>query len=344
MKPAHRYIYTSLTRIMDTDREDLTVREIGRDDWRNGDYVVGEVLDMSGRCPNIELPNGRIIEVYQGDLVVGALGRRSATLEAVGDWESIGPDLRFEALTPAGLFGKTVSSSVFLTPLMSLVYRGHVTVNGRGLNMHDCIGKTATANFDLPVILIVGTSMSAGKTTTGKSIVHQLKELGYRVAGVKFTGAARYRDVLTFADAGADYILDFVDGGLPSTVTDREEFVQGMRVLLAKLASLDVDVVVAEAGASPLEPYNGSVAIELLSDKVRYTVLCASDPYAVAGVASAFEFQPDLVAGGAANTSAGRALVKKLTGFNAVNLLDPKAMDQLRDELSRALKKTAGIK
>ena len=57
---------------------------------------------------------------------------------------------------------------------------------------------------------------------------------------------------------------------------------------MARLASVDADVVVAEAGASPLELYNGATAIEELDTNVRCTVLSASDPYAVAGVTTAF--------------------------------------------------------
>ena len=67
----------------------------------------------------------------------------------------------------------------------------------------------------MPVVLLIGTSMSAGKTTTGRIIVHELKRAGLRVAGAKFTGAGRYRDVLAFGDAGADTIIDFVDAACP---------------------------------------------------------------------------------------------------------------------------------
>ena len=90
---------------------------------------------------------------------------------------------------------------------------------------------------------------------------------------------------------------------------------------MSLIAAQRPDVVVAEAGASPLEPYNGKTAIDVLGDRVRFNLLCASDPYAVIGVATAFQRDPDLVAGGAANTVAGIELVEKLTGLTAMNLL-----------------------
>ena len=66
---------------------------------------------------------------------------------------------------------------------------------------------------------------------------------------------------------------------------------------------------VIEAGASPLEPYNGDTVVSEIGDAVAFTVLCASDPYAVVGILNAWERRVDLVTGPASNTLAGVALV-----------------------------------
>jgi hypothetical protein len=66
-------------------------------------------------------------------------------------------------------------------------------------------------------------------------------------------------------------------------------------------------------------------------------VLCASNPYAVAGVISAFRKRPDLVAGATANTEAGIALVEKLSDIMALDLLDKRSIPDLRALLKRAL-------
>ena len=107
--------------------------------------------------------------------------------------------------------------------------------------------------------------------------------------------------------------------------------------LLTMITEAGADVVVAEAGASPLEPYNGATAIAEIEPNVRCMVLCASDPYAVVGVISAFKKRPDLVAGAAANTEAGIALVQKLCDIKALDLLDKRSMPDLRTLLKRAL-------
>ena len=92
-----------------------------------------------------------------------------------------------------------------------------------------------------------------------------------------------------------------------------------------------------EAGASPLEEYNGAALAGLLGSHVCFTLLCASDPYAVAGLMDAFGTKPDLVAGGAANTTAGAGLVERLTGLTALNLADPRTHAELRERLASAL-------
>jgi len=68
-----------------------------------------------------------MIEVTDGDLIVGAFGQRCATLEAVGDWRVIGEDLQMEAPTSAGLSGKVTAKSAFLPALLSMTYRGHIS-------------------------------------------------------------------------------------------------------------------------------------------------------------------------------------------------------------------------
>ncbi len=332
-----RYFFTSITRISNLEECGFTIEKIPRSSWETGDYVAGEIITCPGCMRNIELPNGRMVEVADGDLVIGAFGLRAATLEAVGNWTAIAEDNRFDLMTSAGLFGKITSKSIFLQPFMSLDYQGHVLSNGKKTRLSDFVSHHEHLPLKIPVILIIGTSMSAGKTTSGKTIVRQLKQAGYKVIAAKLTGAARYRDVLNMGDAGADYIFDFVDAGLPSTVCEPEIYRNKLRNLLSRIAKIDADVLVAEAGASPLEPYNGSIAMEELEQQVRCTVLCASDPYAVVGVSSAFNRKPDIVAGGATNTSAGIALVEKLTGIKGLNLLEKESIPELNRVLGECL-------
>jgi hypothetical protein len=328
---------TSVTRISDLADKPWDSTALAREHWDTGDYIIARVNGNRGRLCSLELPHGRMTEVMEGDLVVGALGTRAATLEAVGDWRAIGADGELNALTAAGLFGKVTSLSPFLSSPMRLRYEGHVLRGGNKLTMRGSLPLVDIVDFDIPVILIVGSSMSAGKTTSGRIIVHLLAQMGLRVVGAKLTGAARYRDMLSFLDAGASAVYDFVDAGLPSSAVDEALYREALPYLLTLIARDRPDVVVAEAGASPLEPYNGAAAKEMIRNQVRFKLLCAQDPYAVVGVRQAFQREPDLVAGGAANTEAAIALVKKLSGLPALNLMDPASHDDLATRLRQAL-------
>ena len=337
---SNRYFLTSLTRITDFADCDFEVREIDRSNWGHADYIAVRVTGQPSALYKIEIANGRMVDMMEGDRVIGALGKRAATLEGVGDWQAVGDDGRMHALTGAGLFGKATSTSLLLPQLMSLTYEGHVLRDGNKQTMRDYIAPVAETEFSAPVILMVGTSMSAGKTTAGRVIVHELRNMGLRVVGAKLTGAGRYRDTLSFGDAGAEAILDFVDAGLPSTVVSEKRFAEAMRYMLSRIAVISPDVVLAEAGASPLEPYNGAVAIDELSEHLVFVVLCASDPYAAVGVQNAFSLRPNLITGPATNTTAGIELAEKLTELPALNLMDPRSLPGLRELLRAALAST----
>lgn len=332
-----RYFLGSLTRIANLRDRAFRVKPISRARWARGDYVACEVVGPPTPLTRIELDTGRMIEVVEGDLVIGAFGERRATLEAVGDWRAIGDDHRMHALTAAGLFGKATSRSALLPPLLRLHYEGHILIDGEKVGMADFVEPTEERSFTTPVVLIVGTSMSAGKTTAARTIIRLLKGLDQTVVGAKLTGAGRYRDILTMKDAGADHIYDFVDVGLPSTVCPGSEFRQALGRLLSRIQAIGADIVVAEAGASPLEPYNGSIAVEELREVVRMIVVCASDPYAAFGVMHSFGIRPDVVTGPATSTQAAIELVERLAGVKALNILRKESRPPLLALLSDRL-------
>jgi hypothetical protein len=327
--------HSSMTRISDLESREYGTAVVERERWATGDYVVSQVRRWPRR-QRLELPSGRLIELAEGDRFVGALGVRHATLEATGSWREVGEDGVMSLLTGGGLMGKCTSRSDHIGPLPKVVYRGHVVRGEEPVRMDDFVELAPGRTFRTPTVLVVGTSMSAGKTTAARVLVRRLKSLGLDVLGAKLAGAGRYRDILTMGDAGADYVFDFVDAGLPSTVHPRDAYADRIRGLLGRMAGENADAAVIEVGASPLEPYNGDLAVRELGAAVRCRVLCASDPYAVIGVMKAWEFRPDLVTGIAANTLAGVDLVEELAGVPAMDL----RREERRTELDRMLRET----
>jgi len=363
-------LHSSMTRISDLSIVPFQVGRQPRELWASGDYVVVEVLHASPSF-RLELPTGRMVELTAGDLVVGALGRRHATLEATGSWELVGDDGRMELLTGGGLLGRSSSRSALIAPLPRVRYRGHAERDGLPMRMAGFVARRRDPEARdrhhrlPPIVMIIGTSMSAGKTATARALIRRLRCMGLGVMGAKVTGAGRYRDILTMADAGADPVLDFVDVGLPSTVCPESEYAEALDLLIARMAeaaahrrghatvgdrasrpqqlmtSTDaecpINAAVIEVGASPLEPYNGSAAVERLRDSTCLTVLCASDPYAVVGIMQAFDVRPDFVTGIASNTLAGVELVERLTGVRTLDVCNPATAPELDGLLRSAL-------
>ncbi len=332
-----RYLFTSVTRIAPFSQMPFSVEALPRPDWEAGDYVACEVSETLAGYKRIELTNGRMMEIARGDLIVGALGIRHATLEATGTWEQTAEDGGMHMLTSAGLLGRLTSISPLQPPYPVLRYKGHLRLAGEKATMRRFVRAAPERPFTAPVVLLVGSSMSSGKTTAAKVIVRQLKKGGSKVLGAKLTGAARYRDILSMADAGADHVFDFVDVGLPSTVHPEAAYRTALRMLLSRMAQVEVDAAIVEIGSSPLEPYNGAAAIEEIRSNIQCTILCAFDPYAVYGVTEAFGIRPDLVSGVATSTLAGIELIEKLCGVRALNLLDPDAAPVLNGIVRNAL-------
>lgn len=330
-----------MCRISDLQHRSFDVEPIPAKQWETGDYVIGTISKRPSHKARVEAPNGREIEPLEGEQVLGALGNRAATREAVGYWRNIDQSTgHMDLLGGGGLIGRTTSTSPFLHPLISLTYDGHVHLNGRKRNMTDYTPDgpdELEENTNVPIILVLGTSMSSGKTMSCRVIIRALKQLGITPVGCKLTGAGRYHDVKTMEDAGADPVFDFVDAGLPSTVVPEQMYSEQIQPVISRIRAGSPDAIVAEIGASPLEPYNGDVAVRLIQDDVVCTVLSASDPYAVVGMQSTFDINIDLVSGIATNTEAGEKMIRKMTGLPAMNLLVEESLQPLTSLLKDKL-------
>lgn len=330
----YKYIYTSLTRISDLAENGFSLKKLPKEQWQSGDYAVSKIVDAGSNTLSLELPNGRMRGVIGGEFIVGALGERFATLEATGTWRKVEDDLKMHVLTAAGLLGKLTSKSFFLPQMMEVVYMGHALRNAEKLTMESFVRPVRELPFGTPVILFVGTSMSAGKTTSARIVTNLFKLAGYKVVGAKLTGAGRFKDILAIKDVGADAIMDFVDVGLPSSICPKEEYKVKLNQLLHRVAYQKADVAIIEIGASPLEPYNGDVAINAIREHIKCIILSASDPYAVYGLMKAFDIVPDIVSGIATNTLAGTKMVEKMCNVKSLNLIDATTTGELKRILS----------
>lgn len=98
------------------------------------------------------------------------------------------------------------------------------------------------------VVIVFGSSMNSGKSTTLGCLVNGLGNAGLSVNAGKATGTGAGNDANLYGDAGADVVIDFTDFGLVSTFKlSFEEVKDVVFSTITELAQADEpDVVVVE--------------------------------------------------------------------------------------------------
>ena len=62
---------SSITRIADLERRPFKCHPLPRDVWATGDYVLCEVAGKPGPLYHVELPSGRLCQVFDGGPITG---------------------------------------------------------------------------------------------------------------------------------------------------------------------------------------------------------------------------------------------------------------------------------
>jgi len=212
----------------------------------SGDLVLARV-DSIGQHTRLESPGGRRQHLFPGDEILVCYANRYAPAQ-------------FEAMVPAGIgpcdlvAGGGVASQALcrhdkLRPPTQIEVLGFVTGPDRrpvNLASHR-IPPTEPASRRPPTIIVAGTSMDSGKTTTAAGIIRGLIAQGHRVGAIKSTGTGAGGDRWRMVDSGASTFLDFIDVGMASTyLMDDERILEGFVTLNATVAAHGVEVTVVE--------------------------------------------------------------------------------------------------
>lgn len=270
-----KYAYT--TRTADLGR---AAGLLARPDTRpeSGDVIIARV-DAVGQHKKLELATGRRATLYPGDLIGVCYGGRYAPDQFLA---RVPTDLGACHLVAAGgIAGRAVASYAAMdeptqiTPLGVLLDREH-----RRLNLRDgALAPAAIPARRPPAIAIVGSSMNAGKTTSGAQLVRGLRLAGLRVGAAKVTGTGAGGDLWLYTDSGADPAYDFTDAGVPSTFGLPSEQVRDVfRILTTQLAidATDVNVIEVADGLHHLETAT-LLADPEFADRVDGVVFAARD-------------------------------------------------------------------
>ncbi|MCB1522391.1 MAG: DUF1611 domain-containing protein [Hyphomicrobiaceae bacterium] len=180
-----------------------------------GDLVLA-CVDKIGSHAKLELPTGRRAQLSVGDLIIVTYGNRYAPdqFEAV-----IGGELSpCELVAAGGIASQKICKHARMGEPTRITPMGLVgTANGTPINLRDYAITPPDTQRDMPVVLVAGTSMNAGKTYTSASLIKGLSAAGIKTAGIKATGTGSGGDLWLMSDMGADRVLDFTDAGLAST-------------------------------------------------------------------------------------------------------------------------------
>jgi hypothetical protein len=213
---------------------------------RVGDLAVAEVLE-TGRHKKVEVREGYNMDLFPGDLLVGAFGNRYAT----DQFEGYVPDevvAECDLLSIGGVFGEVASMhSSMAAPTRLRLLGLAADRDGAPINQRDYGLPAPAGSGGGEVILVVGSSMNSGKTTTVGTLARALSRTGLRVAAAKVTGTAAGKDGRFYASCGADPVLDFTDVGYPSTyMLGSGELLEIYHTLTGHLRAAHPDYIILE--------------------------------------------------------------------------------------------------
>jgi len=251
---------------------------------RLGDFVVAKVVRL-GDLDHLENVHGRRVQMFPGDLIVGAFGNRYATDFYEGYLPTANEPVHL--LTAGGLIGTVASAHTSKSGPTELEVLGGLTdATGAQMSVEDVmVDLPPEAAPALGTIVVVGSSMNAGKTTVASAIARGLSLAGVQVGAGKVTGSGSGKDHWSYLDAGADVVTDFLDFGMASTFGyPHDRLCQTMVAIRNQLVLGGAQAVVLEIADGVLQDETRALAAQLpgFADEV---VLAVGDALgAVAGI------------------------------------------------------------
>lgn len=241
------------------------VREDGAENYRlvrgsqvrpqPGDLVLARV-ETIGQHKRLESHTSRRRHLFTGDEVVVAYGHRYAPDQFLAE---VPGDLDFTHLVAAGgLAGRVIAQHSGVSPATVLEPIGLIADDHGVLNMRRLaiarLRPWAQAREEIAaleprprIVLVLGSSMNSGKSTTLGCLVNGLTNAGLTVHAGKATGTGAGNDAGLFRDSGADQVLDFTDFGVASTYQLSLDEVKDMAFsVIAELAQGEPDAILVE--------------------------------------------------------------------------------------------------
>jgi len=312
---------------------------------QEGSVIVVKALEENPAYGSIELLSGRVSKVIEGDIIAGTLGERKALKGYSGTIpKEVKPNDTLHLLNMGGVIGKASSGNPELGSPIKVKVLGQAMVFPV---FNERIGKPANIKQNslpwkkdlkksVPLIFFSASCMDAGKTTAACELIKGLTTKGHKVAATKLTGVSLMRDTLNMQDYGAVKALNFNDGGMVSTTTQK---VNGLaKGIIEELNKEDIDCIVIELGDGILGGYGVQ---SILKDKqlmhfAKAHVVCANDQVAAWGAKQVFKklgLQITLISGRVTDNDAGTSFIEKELKLPAANAIqNAKKMVEIIDK------------
>jgi hypothetical protein len=214
--------------------------------------AVVEVGTVSHHTRLMTAHDGKL-RLYPGDRLVVVFGNRYATdaFEACLDGVE-----QLHMLTDAGMVGTVRCQHHRLGTPTRLKFLGYLAdVDGERINLklrqfHPVPAQELPRN----TIVVIGSGMNSGKTTTAAKLTRALVQRGLRVAACKVTGSVSYRDLAELRSTGAQDVRDFSCYGFPSTyLAAKHEVLRLFHTMRADAQRSQPDLMIMEVADGVLQ-------------------------------------------------------------------------------------------
>ena len=243
---------------------------------RPGDVALVRV-EKVGHHGHIETTSERRLRIYPGDWFTCVFGSRYAT--DVFEGRVLGLE-KLHLLTWGGLVGTVVLRHRGIGQPTAVSFLGYIAdSSGRRVNLIDLHFPPLCSDVSLPdAVLVLGTSMNAGKTTVARKIARGLVTQGVPVGACKLTGSVSPRDLYELRATGVLHATDFSDYGFPSTYgTPLPELIGLFDHMTNACARKGAQLVVIEVADGILQPETKALLeSEEIRRRVRGVVLAAA--------------------------------------------------------------------
>lgn len=217
-----------------------------------GEVALFEVLEI-GKHSTIQSETKRNVQILVGDYILATFANRYATGQFEG-YVPDGPTEFIHILGAGGAVGLVTSKNAALEDVEPTLLRLAGYAKDKSNKVINTLyyekerkSFTGTLPYPVKVILSVGSTMDSGKTTTASYLGRGLKASGKKVAYIKLTGTCYTKDKDLAYDCGADYSIDFIDAGYPSTyMCSKKDLLDLYQTLLCLLSEEKPEYIIME--------------------------------------------------------------------------------------------------